>query len=294
VLEGRAARRKLELSLGGAVRPRWFEFSIKHLAWLGGGAVITRDDVTSRRLAELDARSAHNELLQLGRAALLVNLSGGFAHELRQPLTAVLWNAESALHLLATIPADLESIRAILQDIVAADARAMEIIRRLQDLLRKGDSQCQPTDLNAMVGEALQLAQCELIARRVNVATDLHPSLPRSRMDRIQIQQVLLNLLINACESMAGMPPACRRLKIATHISDDGRSIEAATMDTGRGIAAGEHERIFQPFMTTKPDGLGLGLTICRAIAQAHCGRLWAEDGAEGGATLRLRLPVRP
>jgi C4-dicarboxylate-specific signal transduction histidine kinase len=294
VLEGKAGRRKLEFSLSGAAQPRWFEISIKQLACLGGGAVITRNDVTSRRLAEIDARSAHNQLIHLGRAALLANLSGGFAHELRQPLATVLWNAEAALHLLGTVPADVEAIRAILQDIVAANGRAIEIIRRLRDLLRNREIECQPTNLNALVEEVLQLVQCELVTRRVNVTTDLYLHLPCSSVDRVQIQQVLLNLLINACEAMAGMPPESRRLRIATDISGGGRSIEVAIMDSGCGIVAGARERIFQPFMTTKPDGLGLGLTICRAIAQAHRGRLWAEDGAEGGAVLRLRLPVRP
>jgi signal transduction histidine kinase len=293
VLDGNAGRRQLELSLGHAAQRRWFEISIKQLV-CPKCTVIIRKDVTTRRRAELDARSEHNALIHVGRAALVANLSGAFAHELKQPLTSVLWNAEAALHLLGAVPVDMEAIRAILKDIVAENGRAVELIGRLRDLLRKGEMQRRPTDVNALIEEVLQLVRCELVTRHVTVSTDLDLQLPRSRLDRVQIQQVLLNLLVNACEAMAGVHPATRRLRIATQLCTDGRWIEVTVRDSGRGIAAGECERIFQPFMTTKPEGLGMGLTICRAIAQAHRGRLWAENEAGGGAVLRLCLPVRP
>jgi two-component system, LuxR family, sensor kinase FixL len=158
-------------------------------------------------------------------------------------------------------------------------------------LLRGGEALREPVNLNTLIEEALHLMRGELITRRVCVTTDLDVRLSCINANRIQIQQVVLNLLINAYEALADNPPEDRQLQITTQLCSGGRSIEVTVKDNGCGIAADKLERVFQPFVTTKRQGLGLGLVICRWIAQAHRGRLWA-DTATRGAVLHLRLPA--
>jgi C4-dicarboxylate-specific signal transduction histidine kinase len=286
-------RRKIKISRKEAACTRWFEMSIRRLPYGAGGAVVIRADVTECKSAQLDILRQKQQLICLERAALVGVLSGAFAHELHQPLTSMLCNAEAAVSLLACAPADLMEVREILQDIIQDSRRGAQIIDRLQGLLHRGKIARESINLNTLVDELLQFMRCELINRHAHVTTDLGVGLPNLRGDRVQLQQVLLNLLINACEAMAENLPADRKVLITTRLCDSGRSIEVAIADSGCGIAAGHLERVFQPFVTSKPEGLGLGLVICRWIAQAHRGRLWAEDAAGGGAVLRLRLPVR-
>ena len=292
VLDRSELRRQLELSETTATRPRWFEVSIEQLRQQAGGAVVTRTDITARKQAEAKARNEHQLLTHLGRAAVLGELSGAFAHELNQPLTSILGNAEAGLRLLSRNSADLTEIRAILADIVQDDERAAQVIQRLRDLLRKGELQRQPVNLNTVIYEMLQLARSELITRNVCVTTDLDSYLPPIAADRIQVQQIILNLLMNACEAMTGVLPPERRLSFSTRLASPSGCVEVAVEDSGCGIADGDLERIFQPFVTTKPHGMGLGLAICRSVAEAHHGRLWAENAASGGAVFRLSLPI--
>jgi len=289
VLEGSSARRELEFLRDTPQGPRWYEVSIERLRRPQGGAVVTRADVTARRQAIEQAREQRLQLAHLGRAAVLGELSGAFAHELAQPLTSILGNAEAALQLLPSDVSAWREIREILLDIVRDDVRAAEMIRRLRSMLARGEIERRPVELNQVVRDVLALTRSDLLARHVSVSLQLHPQGTLVLADAVQLQQVLLNLIVNACEAMAESPLAERRLTIATHALETGGGIECSVTDCGCGIQAADAERIFQPFVTTKKQGLGLGLAICRSIIEAHGGRLWAENAADHrGAIFRF------
>jgi len=292
ILGGRSARQHLEFALPTNPGLAWFELSIEALRRPEGGAVVTRTDISARKQAEADSRSQRQQLAHLGRAAVLGQLSGALAHELNQPLTSIRGNAEAGLRLLANDVYDLVEIREILQDIVQDDERAVQVIQRLRGLLRKGEIQAQPVDLNTIVQQVLDLARSDIISRNVAVETafDLRNALVLA--DRVQMQQVLLNLVINACEAMSTVPPRTRKMRIATWVSAEDGRVRLTVQDVGIGIAAGDLERVFEPFVTTKREGLGLGLAICRSIVHAHDGHLWADNVPEGGAILHMSLPI--
>jgi signal transduction histidine kinase len=242
--------------------------------------------------AEDEARNQREQLAHLGRVAVLGQLSSAFAHELNQPLTSIMGNAEAGLRMLSSGVTDREELESILRDILHDDERASQVIQRLRSLLHKGETQRSPMNLNAVVQEVLELARSELLTRNVCVTTDFEAQLQLVSGDRVQVQQVVLNLLMNACDAMGDVPPLQRKLTLTTRSQAGGTSIELAVEDSGCGIPAGEAERIFKPFVTTKPLGMGLGLAICRSVAQAHHGLLWAENRSGGGAVFRLRLPT--
>jgi signal transduction histidine kinase/integral membrane sensor domain MASE1 len=293
VLGGVSIQRRLEFSRDTVDGLLWYEISIERLHRPEGGAVITRSDITAHKRAIAQAREQRQQLAHLGRAAVLGELSGAFAHELAQPLTSILGNAEAALELLPADTPGLTEIRDILRDIIKDDVRAAEVIQRLRSMLTQGEIQRRPVDLNQVVREVLALARGDLITRNVSVVTQLDPQAALVLADPVQLQQVLLNLIVNACEAMSGSPLAERRLTIATRQVDEGRAIECSVADCGCGISRADSERIFQPFVTTKKQGLGLGLAICRSIVEAHGGRLWAENASEGcGAIFRFTANI--
>jgi PAS domain S-box-containing protein len=293
VLGGVSVHRQLELSREAPQGLVWYEISIERLHRPEGGAVITRSDITAHKQAIAQAREQRQQLAHLGRAAVLGELSGAFAHELAQPLTSILGNAEAALELLPPDTPALSEIRDMLRDIIKDDVRAAEVIQRLRSMLTQGEIQRRPVDLNQLAREVLSLARSDLLTRNVSVTTQLDPLSGLVLADPVQLQQVLLNLIINACEAMSGTPASQRRLTIATRPVDEGRAIECSVADCGCGIPSGDTERIFQPFVTTKKQGLGLGLAICRSIIEAHGGRLWAENAADGcGAVFRFTAVI--
>ena len=249
--------------------------------------VVIRD-ITERRRAELELQTQRTELAHLSRVALLGELSAAFAHELNQPLAAIMANARAGQRLIARKPPEADEVRNILEDIVADDRRAGEVIRRMQALLKRGELQLQPLDVNEVVHEVVELLHSELIRREVNIHTALAPALPRVPADRIQIQQVLLNLLFNACDAMADQPREGRSVSVVT--SGTLGAVRISVADQGTGIPEGNEERVFEPFFTSKRHGLGLGLAICRTIVAAHGGRLWAVNNADRGATFHLVL----
>ncbi|MGV3532285.1 MAG: sensor histidine kinase [Chthoniobacteraceae bacterium] len=245
-----------------------------------------------RRIADLErARRQQAELTHVSRVSLLGELSASLAHELNQPLTAILANAQSAIRFLAEPRPDLDEVRASLHDIAAADRRASEVIRGMRSMIKKGESHLRPCDLNEEVEQVLLLLHSDIIARNVKVSTELSPDLPPVLADAVQLQQVVLNLLVNAADAVRENAPGARRIVIRTRRSADGMLYVSVT-DYGRGIAPDMLERIFEPFISTKQDGLGMGLAICQAISKAHGGRLWAENNADGGATFHLMLPA--
>jgi C4-dicarboxylate-specific signal transduction histidine kinase len=224
---------------------------------------------------------------------MVSELSGSIAHELNQPLTAILSNAQAALRFLADGSPDLAEVREILLDIVDDDKRAGQVIQGLRLLLRKGEMRREPLDVNDLVRDVLRLVRSDLLNAGVGVKAQLAPGLPKRSADRVQLQQVLLNLIVNGCDAMAGSAAAHRELVVSTDLADD-ECIRVCVTDRGPGIAQAHAERMFEPFFTTKSHGLGLGLAICRNIMAAHGGRLWATNDAGSGMTFCFTLPENP
>lgn len=247
-------------------------------------------DVTRQKQAERQLEQQRGELAHISRAVVLGELSGSLAHELNQPLAAILSNAQAAQRFLAKDPPDLAEVREILSDIVTEDRRAGEVIRRLRALLKGGEPRREPLAVGDVIEEVLALARSDLIARGVAVHRDFAVGLPPLFGDRVQLQQVLLNLILNGCDAMAETPPGGRALTVAT--ARDGAMVRASVADRGCGLPDGDAERIFQPFFTTKSHGLGMGLAICRSIVAAHGGRIWAEPDPDRGAVFHVALPV--
>ncbi len=272
-------------------RQEVYVMSVEALERYDGGAVVTRSNVTAHRQAQREIEEQRRELSHLARVAVLGQLSGAIAHELNQPLTAILSNAEAARQLLHRQPADLEELDDILRDIAADDQRAAAVIHRLRALLRRGDRQLQAIDGRELVGEVLELARSELMTRQVNATAVVEPARLSFYGDRVQMQQVLLNLILNGCEAMSTTAVSDRRLVFTAGTEATG-SVHFAVRDHGTGIPPELIERLFEPFVTTKPDGLGLGLSISQTIVAAHGGRLWAENNTGGGATLHCLLPA--
>lgn len=248
-------------------------------------------DVTRRKASELEIAQQRNELTHLSRVTMLGELSGSLAHELNQPLTAILSNAQAAQRFMARKDVDLDEVRAILADIVAADQRAGEVIRRLRSLLKKGEVHHQPLSVNDVVQDVLKLMRSDLVNRGVTAQVDLGGNLPLVQGDRIELQQVLLNLVVNACDAMAERASGTRQILICTKLADDA-SIQISVADRGPGIPPDMLEQVFTPFYTTKVHGMGLGLAVCRTIISAHGGKLWAQSRPDHGATFHLTLPV--
>jgi PAS domain S-box-containing protein len=259
----------------------------------GGKTVRVRGvsmDITARKQAEADASQQRAELAHLSRVTMLGELSGSMAHELNQPLTAILSNAQAAIRFLAHDNIDLNEVRDILKDIVEQDNRAGEVIRRLRLLLKKGEVRQQPLDLNHLVQEVLKLIRSDLVNHSVVAHTELATDLPPVKGDRVQLQQVLLNLVMNACDAMNGNTPADRQLVVRTELCAD-KNVRVSVADGGAGLAPDKLEQVFMPFYTTKPHGLGLGLSVCRTIITAHGGNLWATNGEARGAVFYFTIP---
>ena len=248
-------------------------------------------DFTDLKAAESEAAVQRLELAHLMRVSVLGELSGAIAHELNQPLTAILANAQAALQLLSYQPPALEEVHDALADIVHEDNRAGEVIKRLRGLLEKGESRTEPIDVNELVEATMSLLHSELIARQIGVAMDLAPDLPVVMGDPIQLQQVLLNIVMNAMDAMAPIPANRRRIEIRTGFDHRGY-LGVSIRDSGAGIKSGE-KRLFEPFYTTKEHGLGLGLALCATIVEAHGGTLTLTNHDCGGAVAALSLPVQ-
>ena len=277
-------------------RVLWVHDMVRILAARADGRRLLRSvlvDITERKQAELEAQQQRELLTHLTRVATLGELSGALAHELSQPLTSILSNAQAAQRLLTREPVDLGEVRDIMNDIVDDDRRAGAVIRRWRTLLRKGETVLQRLDLNEVTNEVLRLAHGELVAHRVTVAAQLGSNLPAVRGDRVGLQQVLLNLIVNACDAMRRNEPTRRLLTVVTRPDGQG-GVQVAIADQGGGIPADRIEQVFEPFFTTKEDGLGLGLAICRSIVAAHGGRLWVTNNADRGATFCFALSAEP
>lgn len=246
----------------------------------------------SRKQGELEAQRLRQDLAHIGRVSAMGELTASLAHELSQPLTAILNNAEAVQCLLAGDAVNLELVREALDDIVADDKRAGDVIRRLRVLLKKGDLEFAWLDANEMVSEVAWLVRSDAVGRNVGMRLDLAPDLPDVRGDRVQLQQVVLNLVLNGFDAMREPGAGDRTLVIRT-ASDSAAAVGISIQDSGSGFDETDNDRMFQPLYTTKAEGLGMGLAIARTIVGAHGGRLWAANNVDQGATFHFTLPVR-
>ena len=245
-------------------------------------------DITDRKRAEEAARLQREEIEHLSRTVTAGEMSGALAQELRQPLAAILEKATLAQGLLRQVPLPAADLRSTLEEVIAADDRASQVIGRLRMLLRRGGSAPERLSLSALVDDVLGFLRPDLIRRGVQVDAQLDPALPAVQADRVRIGQVVINLIMNACDAMAATPVAERRLSIRCGESGGAALLEVS--DRGSGLPA-PVERVFEPFFTTKTNSVGMGLAICKSIVESHGGRIRAVPNADRGATLRVQLP---
>src|SRR2546427_6637443 len=253
--------------------------------------LITMIDVTQRKHAEQRAAQAQAELAHISRVTMVGEMTASIAHEVNQPLAAIVADANASLNWLAAAPPDLESVRGALDAIVRDGHRAGEVIQRIRQLASKGAPRKDAVDLNDVVRDVVPLVRAELRHQEISLMLDLASKLPPVLGDRIQLQQVLLNLVMNAVEAMGTVTGRPRRLIIRSEPDDDDH-VSVAVQDTGIGIAANHLDHVFSAFFTTKPGGMGLGLSISRSIIGAHGGRLWTTPNRPHGAVFHFALPV--
>jgi signal transduction histidine kinase len=244
-------------------------------------------DITERKQAE----EAQQNLAHASRLALIGELTASIAHEINQPLGAILSNAEAAEMMLSQAEPPLDQVRAILSDIRKDDLRASEVIKGVRALVSKRSGESQPLDLRVIVTDVLALLRPDAERRGVKLVSTIVAPTPRLHGNRVQLEQVLLNLFLNGMEAMAGTPPEKRRIEVQA-TNDHSRHIEISVKDAGHGIPPDEIPRIFDSFFTTKEHGMGLGLAMVRSIIELHGGHISAENNPDGGATFRFQLPL--
>ena len=293
VLTGRQEHFSLQYPSAGPDGERWYEMWVEALRGPDAGAVISHLDVTEQHGARAELRRHQQEVVHLSRTGTMGKFAASLAHELSQPLAAILANSQAARRFLAGGRKHLSEVRAILEDIDADDQRAGEMIRRMRALFGRHEVEMTTVDLNEVVRDAIALVRSDAVLRRVTVVLDLAEGLGPVRADRIQLQQVLLNLILNALEAMADQeaPGGGRRLMLRTNRGADGYA-EVSVRDTGCGIPPEVMDRLFEAYFTTKRDGMGMGLSIAHSIARGHGGRVWATNNSDCGATFHLALPL--
>src|SRR5713226_6754929 len=260
-------------------------------------AVSTQIDVTERKRAEAEVRDserryreAQMELAHANRVATLGQLTASITHEVNQPITAAVTYASAARRLLSAKPPNFHEVDDVLSLIVKEGIRAGEVVGRIRALIKKAPARKDAVEINDAILEVIALTRTEAANNSVSVRTQLAEGLPRVQGDRVQLQQVLLNLIINAIEAMGDIGEKERELLISSRNEPDGVSVEVR--DTGPGFAPADLDRVFEAFYTTKPEGMGMGLSICRSIIEAHGGRLWASPNMPRGASFQFALPA--
>jgi len=242
------------------------------------------------RTESYELKRDRQELAHLTRVSTLGELAGSLAHELNQPLTAILSNVQAAQRFIEHDPPDLAEVRDILNDIVDDSCRASEVIRRIRAFVKKEELELVRLDINGVLRDVVQLLHSDAIVRGVHLSLDVDEHLPPVRGDKVQLQQVMLNLIVNAFDAVRDVDPLDRVVTAFAGRDRDGM-IRVAVRDRGHGMSADRLERIFKPFVTSKAQGLGLGLSISRSIVEMHRGRLWAEKNSDQGMTFHVTLP---
>jgi len=250
-------------------------------------------DITERKRAEEALREAQAELAHVNRVATMGQLTASIAHEVTQPIAAGITNARAALRWLGADPPDLEEVRRALGRIIEDGGRAAAIIGRIRGLVKKAPLRKDKVDINNSILDVVALTRSEVLKHGISLQTDLATSLPPIEADRVQLQQVILNLMLNAVEAMSRLYDGPRELRISTK-PDASNGVLVAVRDTGPGLGLKTVERVFEPFYTTKPDGMGMGLAICRSIIEAHGGRLWATVNEPRGAVFQFVVASEP
>jgi PAS domain S-box-containing protein len=248
-------------------------------------------DVTGRKQSDLEIAQQRNELAHLSRVSTMGVLTSSLAHELNQPLSAILNNAQAGSRFMAAATPDLAEVRGALEDIAEDAKRAGEVIRQMRALVRKDEPRLESLDLNRVISDVVRLLHSDLLVRKVQIALELAPELRPANGDNAQLQQVMLNLLLNAFDAMKDVPEGKRAVIVRTRQLDTA-SIRVEVRDGGTGISPDRLVNLFEPFRSSKREGLGLGLSISRSIVEAHKGRLWAENNPDCGAIFYFTLPV--
>jgi signal transduction histidine kinase len=267
-----------------AVRGR--QDPVNNHQWLG---IVL--DVTDRKQAQIHAEQDRTALQHLARVSMLGQMSASIAHQLNQPLAAILANAEAAQQVLREEPIDLLEMKDICNDIVAQDQRAADVVRRLRALFKRQELEIQRVDLHALLTETIELVYTNLMADRITLVTQFSAELYLIDGDRVQLQQVFLNLIMNATEAMGSVPIVMRQLML--HTESTAKEVRLHVKDRGPGIAPENLEKVFEPFWSAKPSGMGIGLSICRLIVAAHRGMLTVANNPDGGVTFSIVFPTR-
>jgi C4-dicarboxylate-specific signal transduction histidine kinase len=257
-------------------------------------------DLTERKRAEADARDSERrycelqaEIAHVNRVTSMGQITASIAHEMKQPIAATVLNATAALRWLGHRQPDLEEVRQGLARIVTDGNRAGEVLTRINDLVKKAPPRKDPVDVNAAIREVVELTKGEATKIGASMQFQLEEDLPLVEGDRVQLKQVALNLVINALQALETIADGARAVTISTRRLDSGE-IAVAVEDTGPGLSADALEQVFKPFFTTKPGGLGVGLSICRSIVEAHGGQLRVAGNQPRGAVFRFTLPAPP
>ena len=290
VLSGRSALYRTEYPCHSPMESRWYLMEVMPLRRAEGGVVVVHHDITAQKKAEAELQRLRLHSWHAHRVAQTGAIAASIAHELNQPLAAILSNAQAGARLMAGQEPDLDEIRAILKDIVYDDKRAAAVIAGLRAMLRRKETYRECLDLANSVREVLAMAHSEILAHDVDVDLRADPGISVSA-DSAQIQQVVLNLVMNAIEAMEGQPPDRRRLEISLSRTPDGGAL-LAVRDEGSGIPEDEQMKLFDAFWTTKPHGMGIGLPICRSIIESHGGHLWFANNVDHGVTFFVSLPL--
>ena len=274
--------------------------SVKHVHFVAHRASTEADgdeyvgalmDVTDTKLAQEALARSTAELAHVTRVTMLGELAASIAHEVTQPMAAIVTSGDAGLRWLNRAQPEIAEAQQSITQMIRDARRASEVIARIRAMARKRDSQPATLDVNEIVGETIELVRRELGRHRVEVQTELATPSPTVRCDRVQLQQVLINLMMNAAQAMSGVNgPRVLRVATGASPSDEGYA-QITVQDSGTGISVDSARRLFDAFFTTKAEGMGMGLSICRSIIEAHGGRIWAESPDEGGARLRFVLP---
>jgi PAS domain S-box-containing protein len=273
---------------------RWIEHACQPVFDRQGnyqGVRASNRDITKREFYRSETHKLQSELAHMDRVVTISTLTSALAHEINQPLAAMRSYAQAALRFMDKDQPEYDSVREALQGIVADNKRAAEVVNRLRDLVKKGSTHRETIEINSIIKDVTGLINSELVLRNASITLDLHPSVPVVQGDSIQIQQVLINLLTNAMDAMNDQPIDTRTIAISTR-SEDSNEIIVSISDSGGGIPSCTIKAIFSPFHTTKSTGMGLGLSICKSIIEAHGGKISAQNNPDGGAMFSIILPI--